>query len=643
MRSFLKAIILFNNLGAKREVDLNEGVNIITGRSKTGKSALVEIIDYCLCSRRSTIPKGKITEFTHLYVIAFWIENNTYIIARQSWENEGKMCIVKEDWNFDVQSLDLQYFDDKNFVPRLTVQYEIETALGLKITNLSINEEDGSKKASLRNMVSYLFQHQNLIASKFALFYRFSDYYKRKDVIEQFPVFAGIISQEYYSDLIRLNELKNQLKLQMKKQREAEKKSYYVKENLQILLKNYYALLDKPYAQFDSVLSLNELKNLALNLPEFDESQFLSGDQIDVRYNELKKQLAELREQETEWKNKINNLKDCSNNGENFSAMLRNLSEETLASPINVENYVCPLCGHKYDELNAQDELIRQSSDWLDNELKITELYTSDFSEEIRLFEREKQKVIEQIKKVWKQKKEIEEKYITSKELSTKISQINYAKAKIGVFADMCDKEIFVDTDIEIKELEEKIKYYEEKIKGFDVESKKAKAEVFIADNMNRLAQCLDFEEEYKPINLNFGLLDSSFDVYQQNKKEKIHLDEMGSGANWVSCHIALFLSFLHYFAKQEDSPMPLTMFFDQPSQVYFPQGDSNKKRTSADITAVNSMYKTIFDEIEKIEEEVGFKPQIIIVDHVDGDDLEIKEEFNKNVRYNWLIDGALI
>lgn len=66
MRSFLKAIILFNNSGAKREVDLNEGVNIITGRSKTGKSALVEIIDYCLCSRRSTIPKGKITEFTHL-------------------------------------------------------------------------------------------------------------------------------------------------------------------------------------------------------------------------------------------------------------------------------------------------------------------------------------------------------------------------------------------------------------------------------------------------------------------------------------------------------------------------------------------------------------------------------------------------
>lgn len=643
MRSFMKAIILFNEVGEKREIDLVEGVNIITGRSKTGKSALVEIIDYCLCSKRSTIPKGKITEFTYLYVIAIGIKNSTYIIARQSWNNDGKMCIVREDENFDAKSLSLQYFDDKNFMPRAAVQNEIETALGLNVSNISTNEEGGSKKASLRNMVSYLFQHQNLIASKFALFYRFSDYYKRKDVIEQFPVFAGIISQEYYSDLIRLNDLKNQLKLQLKKQKEVEKRSKFVKENIQILLKDYYALLNIPYDITGSDLSLSELKNIARGIPEFDVSQYLDDEQIAERYKELNKQLATLREQETELKNKISNLKDCSDDGKSFSSMLQNLSEETLATPIIAQNYVCPLCGQSCEELVEKDEQIKQSSEWLSNELKVAQKYTFEFSEEIRVFESKKDDVVNRIKKIWKQIKEIEEKYIFSKNLKTKLEQINYAKAKIGVLLDMCDKEVFVDDDIDIKELEENIQNYEEKIKGFDVESKKAKAEVFIADNMNRLAKFLDFEEEYKPINLNFGLLDSSFDVYQQNTTEKIHLDEMGSGANWVSCHIALFLSFLHYFARQKNSPMPLIMFFDQPSQVYFPQGDSEKKRTSADITAVNSMYKAIFDEIKNIENEVGFKPQLIIVDHVDGDDLEIKQEFNQHVRYNWLREGALI
>lgn len=54
MKSYIKAIIIFNKNGEKRVVPLEQGVNIITGESKTGKSALVEIIDYCLCSTRCT-------------------------------------------------------------------------------------------------------------------------------------------------------------------------------------------------------------------------------------------------------------------------------------------------------------------------------------------------------------------------------------------------------------------------------------------------------------------------------------------------------------------------------------------------------------------------------------------------------------
>jgi len=130
-------------------------------------------------------------------------------------------------------------------------------------------------------------------------------------------------------------------------------------------------------------------------------------------------------------------------------------------------------------------------------------------------------------------------------------------------------------------------------------------------------------------------------------KHEKIYLGEMGSGANWVSCHIALFLSFLRYFAEQEKSPMPLSMFFDQPSQVYFPQSAYEKKSKSelsqSDLIAVNQMYKTIFDEINLIGKETGILPQIIIVDHVDGNDLEIRNEFLSYVRADWRNGKALI
>lgn len=250
----------------------------------------------------------------------------------------------------------------------------------------------------------------------------------------------------------------------------------------------------------------------------------------------------------------------------------------------------------------------------------------------------------EKIRDVWKQIKTIEEKFISSKALVSKREKVNYAKARIALYAEMSSSGIFETVDGDIEELKEKIARLEEKIKGFDVDKKMSKAESFLSNNMNRLSLTLDFEEEYRPIDLNFGLTDGSFDIYQHQKSnENIHLYEMGSGANWVSCHIALFLSFLRFFATQDNSPMPLVMFFDQPSQVYFPQGNDKDEITQADLIAVNKMYKTIFDEINSIGEDTGILPQIIIVDHVDGKNLECKEEFERYIRCNWRNDTGLI
>lgn len=171
---------------------------------------------HCFC----TIPKGKITDFSYLYTLVMAIDDNTYVIARYNWDDGSKMHFSKEAKGFEPENLELSYFVEKPALPYKDVKNEIECALGLFVTNMATDADQQGKKASLRNMVSYLFQHQNLMASKFALFYRFSDFYKRKDVIDQFPVFAGMISQEYYSDLIQLNTLKAQLKQKYKKQNE---------------------------------------------------------------------------------------------------------------------------------------------------------------------------------------------------------------------------------------------------------------------------------------------------------------------------------------------------------------------------------------------------------------------------------------
>ena len=641
MKSYIKSIIIFNKNGEKRIVPLKQGVNIITGESKTGKSALVEIIDYCLCSTRCTIPKGKITEFSYLYSLVMDIDNNTYVIARYNWDVGGKMHFSKEAENFEPNNLELIYFKEKLSLPCKDVQDEIECALGLYVTNMATDTEQKGKKASLRNMVSYLFQHQNLMASKFALFYRFSDFYKRKEVIEQFPVFAGMISQEYYSDLIQLNTLNAELKQKYKKQKANEKSTAYIKESLSPLLRDYFALLEQ---DFDSKMSVQKMLKIASELPEFDDTQLFGENKITERYSELNSELENLRNEEREILLKIKNIANASDTGSSFTEMLKELKQQTSIAEIKTDKYACPLCGQKCQEIAEHDSKLIEAAEWLDNELKITEKYTADFSEDVRKLKEAHSKIDEKIRNVWRQIKTIEEKFISSKALVSKRQKVNYAKARIALYAEMSSSGIFETVDGDIEELKEKIARLEEKVKGFDVDKKMSKAESFLSSNMNRLSLTLDFEEEYRPIDLNFGLTDGSFDIHQhQASNDNIYLYEMGSGANWVSCHIALFLSFLHYFAAQESSPMPLVMFFDQPSQVYFPQDADKSDINPTDLLAVNKMYKTIFDEINYIGKDTGILPQIIIVDHVDGDNLECKEEFNDYVRCNWRNGKALI
>ena len=58
-------IVLYSKKGDIRVVKLQTGaLNIITGASKTGKTALIEIIDYCLGSDECYIPEGIIRRST---------------------------------------------------------------------------------------------------------------------------------------------------------------------------------------------------------------------------------------------------------------------------------------------------------------------------------------------------------------------------------------------------------------------------------------------------------------------------------------------------------------------------------------------------------------------------------------------------
>ena len=93
MRFYINKLLLWLKDGSLRTLKFeNDKVNVITGNSKTGKTAILEIIDYCLCGSNETvvISREHIGENVAWYGIHFFINDKTYTIARGEISEKGK-------------------------------------------------------------------------------------------------------------------------------------------------------------------------------------------------------------------------------------------------------------------------------------------------------------------------------------------------------------------------------------------------------------------------------------------------------------------------------------------------------------------------------------------------------------------------
>lgn len=92
MTFYIEEIILWLKNGDTRVLKFeNDKVNVITGNSKSGKTAVLEIIDYCLCGSDSNISYEHIGENVLWYGLNFYINGKLYTIARGEFKNETNL------------------------------------------------------------------------------------------------------------------------------------------------------------------------------------------------------------------------------------------------------------------------------------------------------------------------------------------------------------------------------------------------------------------------------------------------------------------------------------------------------------------------------------------------------------------------
>jgi DNA repair ATPase RecN len=80
-------LVLYSRRGDVRELPFKLGAfNVLTGASKTGKSAIIDIVDYCTGRSECNVADGVIRKHVGWYAILFQLREGQIFIARRNPE-----------------------------------------------------------------------------------------------------------------------------------------------------------------------------------------------------------------------------------------------------------------------------------------------------------------------------------------------------------------------------------------------------------------------------------------------------------------------------------------------------------------------------------------------------------------------------
>lgn len=658
METRIKYIGLIDKEGNRHGVSLHEGLNIVTGRSSTGKSALIEIFDYCMGADVETIPKGVITDQASVYFLLMVINGSQWVLGHSQTE-KGAYYLQLDDQLEDEKGISLSYFNEGNLIRKADYRKQLGFLFGLNIPNTQEkDDEDYTNKQkgrpSVRNMMSYILQHQNLVANKLALFYRFDEKEKKEQVIEQFKIFAGFVDAEYFSTSFKIDKLKKEIVLLEKKQEVEVKTLQSYEESIDNLLQQYKDTTNKDllgigaasYIMAATKKVKEELKQMSTETIQADSSSEVSH--YMTRYRDLltkRNQIhANIRQVQLE-------IQDYDDTIKYVNSYKQELNSAKFVKEAVVDYSICPFCKQHTHLVEDEVMLLYQSIENLNDKIKKAPLLGDEMhfkkeeaEDKMKGYQDELEKADNEIKGLKKIIDELhnnrsleEQGYKKMLEMEGLIDAvININESGLG------DK--IADKKAELSKLETEFK------KKYRIKAKMESASKSINNYLEVYRKDLTFEASLDDYKLHFNL--DNFELTFENDVEKIRLRQIGSGRNWLNAHLCLFLSLSHFFVSNK-STIPSLLFIDQPSQVYFPtkdnydnfnaekmwenkegstvETDEEKNKLNQDLEEVTNIFNTLY----KFSQSVNNKVQIIVTEHADN--LKLKDvEFDGLVVARW-------
>jgi len=624
-------ILVYGANGQIRSIELKpDAVNVITGQSKTGKSALIHIVDYCFGRRECNVPAGVIRKHVEWYAVKLQTSSGDVFIARRNPE-PGKES--SEDIYIE-RGTSLSFPEARN----LTKNANLETLASILNQILGIGEYAHEPKAGqtrktgtadIGKALFYCFQEQSEIDDQKFLFHRQGEQWIPQSIKDYLPYFLDAITDEVIQNKEELRKLNRKLKQIESRIAEGNRLKGQNFERAFALLNEAKSVdliaADVPLqSSWDNVRQLIETA-LARNIDN-DPAE----PNVDV-LNDLLDRQQQIRESYRIADAELKSLKDLKRSSNGFGSEME--EQKSRLESINIFSHTgdpkaCPLCSSTLHSAVPSAEAIRASLTEIDSQLEAVTNDTPHLDAMIG-------KAEDRLAMVRRQLDEVKTSIISLQTTNQRISELRdfnsrraMVKGRLSLYLENMPAKDVDDSDdkLEAEKLAEQIRAIEVLLDDETLAGRIESILSLVSAQITSLARKLEIEHSDSPMRLDLKKLTIVADHADDGP---IPMPKMGSGETWVGLHLVTHLALHNWFFKKQ-RPVPQFLFLDQPSQAYFPPDTSAEtvreqtEATNPDRQSVIRMFKLIVEETKNF--------QVIVTEHAD-----IREDwYQALVRENW-------
>lgn len=620
-------IVLYGPSDEPRVLALRPGkLNVLTGSSKTGKSSLISIVDYCLGASECGVAHGAIRSTVEWYALRLVLATGQIFIARKAPDKGQK---TNSAVYFEIAS-EVEIPPKTAILPTTNVSTAVELlsrAAGIadNVHEPPPGQTRHSLVATIKHALYFCFQPQDEIIRRDSLFFQQGQPFISQTIKDVLPYFLGAMGEDRIIKIRRLRQLRRDARRIDRALAEAEALRGEGTHRAMALLREASDIgLIQPAEQelsFEDAVGL--LRHLmdqpVLSVTDFDTKGDV--DQYDRFLDEQEELTRKLRRADADLRAVRALMSERHRYADEGTTHVGRLRSIGLLPSTDEAPNMCPLCCSEISYLPSDDAL-RDALVAIERRLRNVNHDNPHLEHLVAQLEEQVAELQEELIQSRASMEALQRSQRAVAEYRDFIGRVGHVKGRISIYL-----EAIPEASVEVNELSYKarilaqaIAELEEELSRDTMEDRLDSSLSVISHKITIAGKTLDLEHSENPLRLDARKLT----VVADTSTGPVTMDMMGSGANWVGYHIAAHLA-LHEMFVEANRPVPRFLFLDQPSQVYFPadrdlDGQLEVGRDGATVDEDRAAVIRMFELIRDTVTSLGGRFQVIMIEHADPD-----------------------